>query len=168
MKNKKFICLLVLGFITCFAVNSCKKSDLSNIPNLLTAGDWQLASLQVTHYVGDNRISIDTLNTECDTTQIFRFNKDNTCTYTNFACKPQPTATGTWALSRDKLTLKADMVCQDNTKEGSSKPFNNAQVINLGQFSFVIETGDINPYYTSTQVRAIARYGFVRQKTSAK
>lgn len=166
MKNKKSIFLLVLGLITCFAVNSCKKTDLSNIPNLITAGNWQLASLQVTHYVGDDRIKIDTLNTDCDTTQIFRFNKDNTCTYTNFACKPQPTATGTWELSRDKLHLFADMVCQDNTNAGSSKPFSNAQVVNLGQFSLVIETGDINPYYTSTQVRTIARYGFVRQKTS--
>lgn len=167
MKNRSLYILLVLVVVTVF-INSCKKEDQSNINNLFTTGYWQLASVQRVHYVGDSKLKTDTLNATCDTTQLFTFNKDFTCTYTNFNCKDQPTATGTWELSRDKLFLSANMICQDTTKVGSSKPFINAQINNLGQYSLVLETGDISPYYTTTQVRVITRYGFIRQRTAAK
>ena len=164
MKKKiSFWCLPVL-LLFAFAVNSCKKEDKSNIPNLLTNRQWQLASLLVYNYIGDIQQSVDTLNTNCDTTQIFKFFKDGTCTYTNFDCKVQPTATGTYSLSNTKLILMADMVCQDSTAAGSSKPFLNAQINNLGDFSLVLQTGDTQAYYTSTQPRTIYRWGFIRQK----
>ena len=167
MKNKNIYILSALAIVAGFLVNSCKKTDQSNIPNLLTAGVWQLASVQQTYYIGDSRIKTDTLNAKCDTTQTFIFNKDNTCTYTNFECKVQPTATGKCSLSNDKLFLFSDIVCLDNTAKGSSTPFSNVKIINLGQYSMVLETGDIGLYYSSTQRRTIRRYGFIRQRTAS-
>jgi hypothetical protein len=164
MKNKTLYFLLAGLIIVSFFINSCKKTDNSNIPNLLTTGVWQLASLEVDHYVGDSRMSTDTLNTNCDTTQLFTFNKDNTCTYTNYSCKHQPTAKGTWSLTSNKLYLSSDMMVQDTTATGKSQPFLAVQIVNLGQFSLVFNTGDIGAYYTATQMRTIKRYGFIRQK----
>ncbi|MBK0380576.1 DUF5004 domain-containing protein [Mucilaginibacter segetis] len=160
---RSFLLFALLG--VCMLTNSCKKDKQSTIQHLLTTGVWQLATLQVNHYKGDSKISTDTLNTACDTTQIFTFNDDNTCTYTNFDCLPQPTAHGTWQLSSTKLYLNSDIVCQDTTAAGSSTPFANAQIVNLGDFSLVLQTGDIENYYSSTQPRTITRYGFIRQKT---
>jgi hypothetical protein len=165
MKNKTLYFLLAGLIVVSFFINSCKKTDPSNIPNLLTTGVWQLASLQVDHFVGDSRMSTDSLT--CDTTQLFTFNKDNTCTYTNYGCRPQPTAKGTWALTSNKLYLSSDIVVQDTTATGKSQPFLDVQLINLGQFSLAFNTGDIGAYYTSTQVRTIKRYGFIRQKTTS-
>jgi len=167
MKNKTLYLLLAGLTITSIFINSCKKEDKSNIPNLLTTGVWQLASLQVDHYIGDSRISTDTLNAKCDTTQLFTFNKDNTCTYSNYSCKPQPTAKGSWALTSNKLYLSSDITVQDTTKAGKSQPFLEVQIINLGQFSLAFNTGDIGAYYTSAQKRTIRRYGFIRQKTTS-
>jgi hypothetical protein len=167
MKNKNIYLLLAMAIVAFFFINSCKKTDQSNIPNLLTAGVWQLASVQQTYYIGDSRIKTDTLNAKCDTTQTFIFNKDNTCTYTNFECLIQPTATGKWLLTSDKLFLSSDIVCRDTTKKGSSTPFSNVRFVNLGQYSMVIETGDIGLYYSSTQRRTIRRYGFIRQRTAS-
>ena len=162
MKYKLSYLILTGLILTSLFINSCKKEDKSNIPHLLTTGAWQLASVQVQNYIGDSNISTDTLNTDCDTTQLFTFNMDNTCTYTNFGCKEQPTATGTWSITANKLFLNADITCQDNA--GTLKPFLNAQIINLGQFSLVLQTGDIDPYYSATQKRTITRYGFIRQR----
>ncbi|MFA6087077.1 lipocalin family protein [Mucilaginibacter sp.] len=167
MKNKALFPLLAVLIITSFFINSCKKEDKSNIPNLLTTGVWQLASLQVDHYIGDSRISTDTLNADCDTSQLFTFNKDYTCTYTNYSCKPQPTAKGTWALTNNKLYLSSDITVQDTTAVGKSQPFLEVQIINLGQFSLAFNTGDISAYYSSAQKRTIRRYGFIRQKTTS-
>jgi hypothetical protein len=162
MKKKiSFWCLPVLLLVT-FAVNSCKKTDQSNIPNLLTIRQWELASVQVYYYIGDTQQSTDTIT--CDTTQIFKFYKDGSCTYTNFDCRDQAIAKGTYSLSDTKLTLFADMVCLDNSTTGSSKPFANAQISNLGEFSMVLQTGDTQAYYTSNQPRTIYRWGFIRQK----
>lgn len=167
MKNKTVYLLLATLLGTAFFINSCKKTDQSNIPNLLTTGVWQLASVQVVHYIGDSNLSTDTLNTKCDTTQLFTFNKDNSCTYTNFDCKVQPTSVGKWSITSNRLFLNADVVCQDTTAAGKSQPFALAQIINLGQFSLVLQTGDIQAYYTSAQKRTIRRYGFIRQRTNA-
>lgn len=160
-KNIGFCCaslLLLIGLVA----NSCKKEDKSNIPNLLTTRQWELASLQVYNYIGDTQQSTDTIT--CDSTQIFKFYKDGSCTYTNFDCTVQDIARGTYSLSDTKLILFADMVCKDNSTVGSSKPFANAQISNLGEFSMVLQTGDTQAYYTSTQPRTIYRWGFIRQK----
>lgn len=168
MNKKVHFWYLPVLLLVCLAINSCKKTDQSNIPNLLTTGQWELASLQVYNYRGDTQLSTDTLNTDCDTTQLFKFFKDGSCTYTNFDCKIQPTAQGTWQLSDTKLTLVADITCEDTTKAGSSKPFLNSQIINLGDFSLVLQTGDTQAYYTADQPRTIYRYGFIRQKVSTR
>jgi hypothetical protein len=44
-------------------------------------------------------------------------------------------------------------------------PFSTARIDNLGQYSLVMETGDLETYYLPNQKRVIARYGFVRVKT---
>jgi hypothetical protein len=167
MKNKTLYFLLAGLIITSFFINSCKKEDKSNILNLLTTDQWQLASLQVTHYIGQSS-TVDVLNTTCDTTQVFKFFKDGTCTYTNFDCKIQSTAKGTWVLSDNKLILNADITCQDTTAAGSSKPFLNAKILNLGDYSFVFETGDTQLYYSPSEPRTVYQYGFVRQKLIAR
>ncbi|MEO8884481.1 MAG: DUF5004 domain-containing protein [Mucilaginibacter sp.] len=166
MKNKTSL-LFVLGLVLVgLLVNSCKKDNQGTIETLLTAGKWQLASVVATVYLGDATLSTTTLNTTCDTTQIFSFNTDNSCTYSNFDCIPQ-TSSGRWSLSADKLTLSADMTCRDTTAVGTSKPFVAARIINLGQYSMVLDTGNIQTYDV-TKPRTIVRYGFVHQKTTIK
>lgn len=167
IKKNTFLLLISLLLIGVVA-NSCKKQNESNIQALLTTDTWELASLQVFHFVGDTQLPTDTLNTACDTTQLFTFFRDGTCTYTNYHCEPQPIARGSWALSDTKLILNADMICQDSTAAGSSKPFSNSQIINLGEFSLVLQTGDTQAYYTATQPRTIYRYGFIRQKRTTR
>lgn len=148
--------------------NSCKKEQRNTLPVLLTTGGaWQLASVQYTILVGDT-VKLDTaLNIDCDKTQIFSFTADNNCTYTNFNCKAQPTARGRWQLSQNRLFLNSTIVCQDTTAAGSSKPFENAQLVNLGQYSMVLRTGDLINYNNGAR-RKVIRYGFVRQKAAAQ
>jgi hypothetical protein len=146
------------------ATNSCKKNQQDYIQTLITQGKWELASVMETHYTGAAADSTDTLNTACDSSQYFTFNTDKTCSYTNFDCLPQSTK-GQWSLSADELFLYSNMVCQDTTAAKSSKPFQTAKIINLGQYSLVLQTGDLQTYYTPTQVRIIRQYGFVRVKT---
>ncbi|MGZ3823050.1 MAG: hypothetical protein ACXVB6_20825, partial [Mucilaginibacter sp.] len=82
---------------------------------------------------------------------------------TNFDCLPQ-SVKGHWTLSPNKLFLYCDMVCQDTTAAKSSKPFQTAKIVNLGQYSLVLQTGDLETYYTPSQVRTVTQYGFIRQK----
>jgi hypothetical protein len=147
-------------------INSCKKEQRNSLPTLLTTGGaWQLASVQYTILVGDT-VKIDTtLNIDCDTTQIFTFTADNNCTYTNFNCLAQPTARGRWQLSQNRLFLNSTIVCRDTTAVGSSKPFENAQIVNLGLYSMVLRTGDIQNFNNGAR-RKVIRYGFVRQKAA--
>ncbi|QEM08096.1 DUF5004 domain-containing protein [Mucilaginibacter rubeus] len=158
-----FLFLISIALI----VNSCKKDNLSHIPGLL-AGNWQLASITVTNYVGDAQVSLDTLNQTCQDTQLFTFNADNSCSYTNFQCRSD-TAKGRWSLTANKLFLISDMVCKDTTKAsgGTSKPFENTKIVTLGNYSLVLETGDVEPNYSATKKRRIMRYGFIRQKVTA-
>lgn len=146
--------------------NSCKKESRSSLETLLTTGgNWQLASVRYSVYVGDT-VKRDTfLNTDCGNTQIFTFNADNSCTYTNFNCITQPTARGRWQLSPNRSFLNSTLVCQDTTEAGSSRPFANAQIENLGQYSLVLLTGDIRNYNNGAR-RKVIRYGFVRQKAA--
>jgi len=167
MKNKLPL-LIISGLVLINLVsNSCKKETKRSIATLFASGKWQLASVNLTISVGDT-IKLDTtLNTLCDKTQIFTFNADNTCTYTNFNCLDQPVASGHWSLSSNQLFLFSDMVCKDTTALGSSKPFASAQIFNIGEYSLILRTGDVQ-FYTSTTRRRVVRYGFVRQKANAQ
>ena len=160
----KYLLLLFTGLMIAIVISSCKKQNQVTIQTLFTGGSWQLASVLVTHYVGSTQVSFDTLNTKCNLTQSFTFNSDNTCTYKNFDCIQQSTASAPWSLSSDEVTLFANVVCKDTTTVGSSMPFANAQITNLGNYSLVLLTGDIAPNYSLTAKRKIVQYGFVRVK----
>jgi hypothetical protein len=156
-----FLCGVVLAS---FLINSCQKTKQDYIATLFTGGQWQLSSLTVTHYVGASTVSVDTLNANCNDVQAYTFHMDNTCSYTNFNCITQA-VTGHWSLSEDRLFLHSDIVCQDTTAAKSSQPFQTAKIINLGQYSLVLQTGDLETYFSPTQVRTVTQYGFVRVKT---
>ena len=164
--RRKSILFIILGLLGCVLYQSCKKDDQDSIEALLGRGAWEVASIQVFNYIGDTQQSTDTLNTDCDLKQVFTFKPDKTCTYTNFDCKEQ-TATGNWSLSRDKLYLLSGIVCRDTTEAGSVKPFENTKIINLGQYSLVLQTGDLQSNYPPNQRRRIVQYGFIRQKKSS-
>jgi hypothetical protein len=146
------------------AINSCKKDTSGTIPTLFTQGKWQLASVLRTRTNGNITV-IDTLNATCDSTQVFTFNTDNTCSYTNFDCIQQ-SKTGTWSLTPDQLTLQAAVTCDDSTSLHSSQPFGNAQIVTLGLYSMVLQTGDYDIIPTPTNKTTVVRWGFIRQKTS--
>src|SRR5471030_308608 len=162
MKNKHLL-MLLSGLMIALAVNSCKKTTQSPIAALFTGGRWQLASVMAFNYTGNTLTSADTLNNNCTLNQFFTFNTNFTCTYTNFDCISQTPTSATWSLSANQLFLYANVVCKDTTAAGSSVPFVNAQIINLGQFSLVLETGDIQPNYSLTKQRRIVQYGFIWQ-----
>jgi hypothetical protein len=165
MKHKRLL-LLLPCLIIAMVVNSCKKTSLNPIQALFTGGTWQLASVMAFNYVGSQEVSIDTLNTTCLSTQNFTFNTNNTCTYTNFDCITQTPSAGQWSLTPNELFLQANIVCKDTTAAGSSMPFSYAKIQNLGQYSLVLWTGDIQPNYSLTQPRRIVQYGFIRQKVN--
>jgi hypothetical protein len=160
--NRKSAPYLLLALLVCLLYNSCKKDKQNNIDALFYSGPWEVSSIRVFNYIGDTQQPTDTLNTDCDLKQIFTFRNDNTCTYTNYSCREQ-NATGRWSLSRDKLYLISDIVC-DTSATGSIKPFENTRIVNLGQYSLVVQTGDLQSNYTPTQRRRIVQYGFIRQK----
>jgi hypothetical protein len=162
--KKKFLLVCSLGFVLIgLIINSCKKDNQDYIKNLFTDGHWQLASVIVTHYVGDTTKSVDTLYAECNLVQTFTFNADNTCTFVDYACDTQ-TSAGHWSLSSDKLYLSSDVSAVDSTGS-TSKPFTTAQIYNIGQYSMVLITGNLESYYATTAKRTKVRYGFVRVKT---
>jgi hypothetical protein len=168
MKYKLPLLIIPVLLLVGLLVNSCKKEPRNSLETLLsTGGAWQLASVRYTISVGDTVKLDTTLNTDCDTTQIFTFNIDGSCLYTNFNCKAQPTARGRWGLSPNRLFLISNIVCQDTTQAGSSTPFANSQIVNLGQYSLVLLTGDIQNYNTTAR-RKVIRYGFVRQKATTQ
>jgi len=155
--------LLLSGLTITLLYNSCKKEDQSPIQGLFTAGTWQLASVMAFNYTGNILVSTDTL-TCSNLIQQFTFNNNNTCTYTNFDCITQTSASAQWSLSSNQLFLYANVVCKDTTAAGSSKPFAYASIQNLGQFSLVLQTGDIQPNYSLTKPRRIVQYGFINLK----
>lgn len=169
MKNK-FPLLFIIALVVAGAlVNSCKKDKNSNIPALLTNGVWELASIQVYNYVGNSQVGNPiTLDSTCMKTQFFTFKSDNTCSYTNFDCLDQ-TSTGTWTLTENRLYFASDMVAKDTLAGGgfgTEKPFENTQIFTLGNYSLVLQTGDVEPNYSATKKRRILRYGFIRQKAT--
>jgi hypothetical protein len=165
MKTKIPLLFILSLVIINLLSGSCKKGNSSNVPHLLTNGTWQLATIQVYNYVGNSQTSIDTLNANCDQTQLFTFSTDNTCTYTNFNCITQ-TTTGTWTLTSNNLYLQSGMVCKDTTSVGTSTPFSNTQISTLGVYSMVLQTGDVEPNYSATKVRHVTRYGFIKKQTT--
>lgn len=161
MRYKRSL-LIIAGVLASLVVNSCKKDSQNAIQILFTGGYWQLASVIETHFTGNTAVSTDTLNTNCSLIQKFTFNSNGTCTYQNFDCVAQPVATGQWSLTSNKLYLQSDIVCKDTSAAGSSKPFSNSEIYNLGQYSLILITGDIQPNYSLTKPREQIQYGFVR------
>lgn len=169
MKFKIRLIFLFVIVMVGLTINSCQKSKQDYIATLIAQNQWQLSSATVTTYVGSTQTSQLTLDTACLVTQMFKFNTDNTCSYTNFDCLTQATK-GNWALSQDKLFLNVNMLCKDTiARVGDttthSKPFQTAQIINLGQYSLVLKTGDLETYYSPTQKRVVYQWGFVRVKS---
>jgi hypothetical protein len=167
MKKRYLYFFLPLLLVLSFAANSCKKeSQTSLVESLLTSGQWQLASVMVFNYVGSTQLKTDTLNTTCTAKQIFQFTANHNCTYSNFACMTQ-NSSGNWSLSNDDLYLLANMNATDTVtgpnglQTLTDRPFIYAQILNLGQYSLVLQTGDISTYYTNTTKRHIVQYGFV-------
>jgi len=165
MKKKRLYILIPVLILTGLFANSCKRTLDSDIPDLLVEGSWQLSSVRITVSRGDT-VKLDTTYAiNCN--QTFTFYSDKTCTYTNFDCLDQPTAKGHWQLGGNRLFLQSDVVCQDTTATGSSKPFTYCSINTLGRYSMVLLTGDfIN--YNNSALRRVVRYGFVRQKATAK
>jgi hypothetical protein len=161
MKNK-YLWLLLAGLLTCVA-DSCKKNDSSVIPALFSGGRWELASVTETYFTGNTTDSTKTFNPICDSAQYFTFNTDGTCTFANFDCVSQPVAKGQWSLTTNQLFLQTNIVCKDTTKAGSSQPFSYSEIYNLGHFSLVLITGDVQPNYSLTKPRKQIQYGFIRQ-----
>jgi hypothetical protein len=169
MKFKIRLSLLFAVVALGLVVNSCQKTKQDYIATLIAQNQWQLSSAQVTTYIGSTQTSQLILDTTCLVTQVFKFNTDNTCSYTNFDCLAQATK-GTWALSQDKLFLNVNMIAKDTiARPGDttthSKPFQTARIVNLGQYSLVLQTGDLETYYSPTQKRVVYQWGFVRVKS---
>ena len=150
---------IIIGFTT----NSCKKSNQDYLQTLLTDAHWQLASLTVTQTRNDTTLLNDTINPLCSLTQSLTFNGNGTCTYTNFDCISQ-TVTGHWSLTSNKLYLVSDLKFQDTTAIVDPTPFTNAQILNLGQYSLVLKTGDLGIFHPPNTVLTVFTYGFVRVK----
>ena len=165
MKNKRLL-LLLTGLVTAFVINSCKKDNQSAISALFTGGTWQLASVQTFNYTGNTLTSTLASTDSCITTQFFTFHTDNTCSYTNFDCLSQTSPGAKWSLAPNQLYLMSEVVCKDTSAAGTSQPFIYAQIINLGDNSLVLRTGDVQPNYSLTKLRKIVQYGFIRQKVA--
>ncbi|MDR3694362.1 lipocalin family protein [Mucilaginibacter sp.] len=155
---------IIAGLVTALVINSCKKTSISSIQQLFTGGTWELASFQTIYYTGNQADSTVTDSSTCLNSQFFTFNTNNTCTYTNFDCITQTSAAATWSLTGNQLFLQTSVVCKDTTKAGTSTPFAYAQIMNLGIYSLVLNTGDIQPNYSLTAKRKVFVYGFIRQK----
>ncbi|HWZ01990.1 MAG TPA: hypothetical protein VNX40_00195 [Mucilaginibacter sp.] len=164
MKSKRAL-LIITGLLAALIINSCKKTTISPIQQLFSGGTWELASLQTTYYTGNTADSTVTDSSTCLTNQFFTFNTNYTCTYTNFDCITQTSAAATWSLTGNQLYLQAAVVCKDTTSAGSSTPFSYSQIENLGIYSMVLNTGDIQPNYSLTAKRKIMQWGFIRQKS---
>lgn len=151
------LCIMAISLL----LNACKKDKDTAIDSFLTNGTWQLANLQEFTYKGSILQKTDTINKKCAINQKITFNDDQSCNYSgNFQCNNQ-TANGKWNLiKRDTIRLQSDLSLKDSTNQ-FTEPLKDARIINLGQYSMVLETGDINPVYTSQQIRKIFRYSFV-------
>ena len=160
----KFRLLILCGVaMVGLLTNSCEKTNQDYIATLFTGGKWQLSTVTITSYTGAEQISSDTLFSSCPLVQDFIFNSDKTCSFSNFDCSTQ-TSNGHSLLSADKLFLSSDIVCQTAAKKDTT-PFQTAKIINLGQYSLVLQTGSLETYYPPNQPRVITQRGFVRVKS---
>jgi hypothetical protein len=159
----KFLLFILCGFVVIgLTTNSCKKNNQDYIETLLPGGQWFLSSMTVTNYHGDTLLSTIKVDTICNFNQLFTFNNDKTCTFTNYSCDSSRVS-GHWALTSDHLFLNSDIVV--DSAGTPTKAFKNAQIVNLGQYSLVLQTGSLETFYPPDRKRIITRYGFVRQKT---
>jgi hypothetical protein len=165
MKNKLLLFCLFASLIVGVTANSCKKNNQDYLQTLLTHEHWQLASLTVTQTQNDTTLLNDTINPLCNLVQSLTFNGNGTCTYTNYGCTAQ-TVTGHWTLTSNKLYLQSDLKFQDTTAilKQYPMPFTNAQIINLGQYSLVLKTGDLGIFHPPNTKLTVFTYGFVRVK----
>ena len=165
-KYKGWILVLLGLTVVTLLTNSCKKDNNDTVQYFLTNGTWTLASVQRFHFVGDTQGATDTLNATCQATQTFVFNSNNTCTYTNYHCLTQSNS-GSWIIGSDNVSLTTTLTAQDTLKGAkvSVNAFGAAKIITLGQYSLVLQTGDIESYYKATTVRTIVQYGFVHATT---
>ena len=165
MRNKLLLFCLFASLILGVTANSCKKSNQNYLQTLLTDGHWQLGSLTVTQTRNDTTLLNDTINPLCDLKQALTFYGNGTCTYTNFDCMAQ-SVTGHWSLTSNQLYLVSDLKFQETTPilTNYPTPFTNAQIINLGQYSLVLKTGDLGIYHPPNTVLTVFTYGFVRVK----
>ena len=164
-RYKVSIITIVSLLAVALLVNSCKKNDKSDsVSYFLTAGNWKLASVQTQSFVGDTLKRTDTLNTNCQVTggQVFTFKSDNSCTFTNYHCIIQ-NSTGSWQLTPDNLNIETNLTAKDTLGKNivTVGAFATAQIINLGNYSLVLQTGYTSSYYTSKTARKITRYAFV-------
>jgi len=147
-------------------VTACTKTNEKPYVDVFLAGGrpWQLASQQLSLYYGDTLKRVDTLNRTCPQNQIFSFSGDGTCTYTNYSCITQ-SAQGTWKiLTQDSLRLQSNIVCKDTSATKSSSPFNNAEIVNLGQNSLVLQVVRYRTLRTVPKVlleKKVTRYAFI-------
>ncbi len=165
MSSKRIFVALITIVITGLFINSCKKQQVDYTNTLLTSSPWTLANVYVYRYVGSSLTETDTLNTKCGISQTFTFGTDQSCSYTNFICRTS-NYMGQWQFSSDKLSLYASFTAKDTVTGGrdtTDVPFKNAQIVNLGSYSLVLQTGDVNSYFTSTSKRVIKRYSFIHQ-----
>lgn len=157
------IAILMLGG---WLISSCKKEDSGSYINVFLAGgrEWQLASQQVNTYHGDTLKRTDTLNRTCTLNQVFNFSNDGNCSYTNYSCIGQAVR-GTWQITtQDSLVLRVNILLKDTSARGSSRPFANAQIINLGQNSLVLQSTITDTFRRVPTVvlrRRITRYAFI-------
>jgi hypothetical protein len=165
-QNKLPVLIILVFMLGGWLVSSCKKTDEGSYINVFLAGGppWQLVSQQVSYYNGDTLKRTDTLNRNCTQNQVFAFSGNGTCTYTNYSCITQ-SVQGTWQLTtQDSLLLKSNIVCKDTTATGTSRPFANTQVINLGQNSLVLQALRIDTLRKTPVVvlrRRVTRYAFI-------
>lgn len=156
IKTPKLLLLLIL--LACFAANSCKKDNtITSITNFLTQRPWKLALVQRFAYVNSVLVKTDTLQPKCALNQTLTFNPDNKYTYVNYACTTG-TVNAPWSFTADNLYLNLNSVISLNTK----KTQNVTRIINLGQYSLVFDTGDVNviPVLKTDSV-IVFRRGFI-------
>jgi len=161
MKNKNILFFLIALVVTGTVINSCKKEeDSKNIKPLFTNGSWQLSSVMVFNYVGSNGEKTDTLSTTCGSSQLFTFNSNGTCTYTNFNCQSTPHS-GNWSLSDDGLVMFSNIILDSIPGGKNNQPFTYSKIINIGNYSMVLQTCDVATYFTATTKRKIVQFGFI-------
>lgn len=155
MKKLHFSFLSVMLF-TCLAINSCKKSDQTSLTDFLTQRPWKLALKQRLAYINSALVKTDTLESACQLSQTLTFNSNKNYTYQNYSCS-KSTISAPWSITSDYLYLNLNSIISIN----STKAKNVARIINLGQYSLVFDTGDINTVHKITDSVIVFRYGFI-------